>query len=665
MSKFTLKSKILLIIMEKVKTTKLTSKKITLNVDHNPYEIVTYLPRKAIAGKLIIFPIFNYQKDSQYLGLITPLVDRGYKLITISLLNHGDHVLFFNYYFSVFEQLLETLFTKKAFQKEEITIMGFGIGAYLASHMNFYHHDQFKISKIVLISPVNKYKGEYQISDEVQNFLTPTYIFYGQFDSVNDVLSRYSIFKNGKDNPNVHFSCYPACGFYLYYKANISRDLENIYRRSGFDLLVGETKRDKIPFLPSEIKYNEVFFKHLFNVMDNRRNKQRIALLTDVFPLFTNGVGTVVELLKQELDKLGYETYVVALWKKDEDYSRLPTAFHVPIPSSRVKFIKGSKDLTILKTLKVQHYSRMLTLFGFDYLHLHTEYSMSFIALELAKLTGIKMPYTYHTLWKMYYEFKFGKLIGDITYKAAKGLMFNRVYKECPTIIVPSRKSYEILKEDSENAKDVRIIPSAINGDNFQLTKESRSVVRQLKIKYKIEDKKILGYVGRISTEKNITETIYYMSRVIKEIPNIVFMIVGVGDATEALHKYAKKLGVEDYLIFVGKVPYDELKYYYALFDVFVTASNFETQGLTYFEAATMGSIILAREDKALEGVFVDNQNCYIYHDFYQWVEKLEKALFGDNKKISDAAKSTMNKYSKDKWAKNISKIYIELNDKK
>ena len=651
--------------MDKVRTTKLNSKKITLMVDHNPYEIMVYSPRKPILSKLIIFPIFNYQKDAQYVDLITPLVDRGYKLITVNLLNHGDKVLFFNYYFTVFEELLSILYTKKIFQKEEITVMGIGIGAYLASHMNFYHNDEIKISKIVLISPVNKYKGEYRISGEIHNFLTPTYIFYGQLDKVNDVNTRYSIFKNGKDNPNVHFFCYPVTGHYLYYEPALSRDLSKIYRSSGFDLLVGETRKDKIPFLPSEVKFNEVFFKHLFNIIDNRRNKQRIGLLTDVFPLFTNGVGTVTELLKQELDKLGYETYIIALWKKGEDYAKLPTPYHIPVLSSYARGVKGYKDLMMLKTFNVQSNAKMLAMFGFDYLHLHTEYSMSWIALELAKITGIKMPYTYHTLWKLYYEFKFGKLVGDITYKTAKAMMFNSVFKESPVIIVPSQKSYDILKSESNAKKDIRIIPSAINSEMFVLDKDDRSVIRQLKIKYKLEDKKILGYVGRISTEKNIKETIYFVSRVVREIPNIAFMVVGVGDATDKLQKYARKLKIEDNVIFVGQVKYPELKYYYALFDAFVTASNFETQGLTYFEAATMGCTIIAKEDEALEGVFKDNENCYIYKDFYQWVEKLERALFGDNKKIKENAKLTMKKYSQDKWAKQIAKIYTDLNDKK
>ena len=96
-----------------------------------------------------------------------------------------------------------------------------------------------------------------------------------------------------------------------------------------------------------------------------------------------------------------------------------------------------------------------------------------------------------------------------------------------------------------------------------------------------------------------------------------------------------------------------------------MTASNFETQGLTYFEAAACGTLILAKKDKAIEGIFEDGVNAYIYEDFYQWVERIEKALFKNNKKIVDAAKNTMKQFTPDKWSKKILSIYQEINPSK
>ena len=93
-----------------------------------------------------------------------------------------------------------------------------------------------------------------------------------------------------------------------------------------------------------------------------------------------------------------------------------------------------------------------------------------------------------------------------------------------------------------------------------------------------------------------------------------------------------------------------------------MTASSFETQGLTYFEAAASGTLILAKKDRAIEGLLEDGANAYIYEDIYQWAEKLEKALFKDNRELIDNARATVKKFTLNKWVKQIEKIYKELN---
>ena len=124
-----------------------------------------------------------------------------------------------------------------------------------------------------------------------------------------------------------------------------------------------------------------------------------------------------------------------------------------------------------------------------------------------------------------------------------------------------------------------------------------------------------------------------------------------------------------EYVIWVkGKVakkdvPNKQLKLYYRLFDAFVTASNFETQGLTYFEAAASGTVIVAREDEAIQNIFFDKVNAYIYKDFLGWTERIEKALYGNNKDIIKAAKKTLRDNSQEKWAKEMVKIYQEINE--
>lgn len=641
---------------------KVNNKIFDVSIDHNSYKVSIYGKSKGNEGT-IVFPVFHYQGDNQYIDLIDQLVSHQYRVITINLLNKGDKVLFFNYYFSVFKQFLTLLRNKEIIlDKDEVTLLGFGVTANLVSYMNV---DQVKVNRIILLSPINRYKGEYQINREIANFKTPTYIFYGQMDSLTNIDTRYSIFAKGKNNPKVKFTCYPCTGHFLYYDPSTSLELEKMYRNNDTDLLVGEDRKTKAVLLPAGNKLNELFFNHLFAILKDKPMPKRICLLTDCCPLFVNGVEMVVELLQKELAELGYETYIAALWEKNTDLSQIPNNFYIPISAHYAHIIPRHKDLMMLSNFNFARNARMLAMFGFNYLHLHTEYSMSTTALELAKITNIKMPYTYHTLWKLYYEHHYGKLVGEISYKAVKSLLFNKLYEECPVITVPSRKSYLILKNESRVDKDIRIMPSPINKDKFVFTADDRKNVETLRRTLHLKDKKVIGYVGRVSTEKNILETINYVAKIQNEIPNLVFVIVGVGDAVESLKKHVKKLKIEDKVVFIGQINNRDLKYYYRLFDAFVTASTFETQGLTYFEAAMCGTVIIAKEDEAIEGIFKDGVNAYVYKDFYQWTERIDKALYGDNKAIISAAKDVVKNYSQEKWAKNMVALYQELNPTK
>ncbi len=647
--------------MSKVRTP-FKGKKIEIVLDHNPYQVSFYNSKNNLKD-IIIFPLFHFEGERQFYDLLAPIINRGEQVIVINFLTKNDRVLYLEYYFDVFERIIFELFSSKVIRKDQrLTLLGFGVGAYLATKLH--KNTDLNIRKMILISPVNSYKSEYELSDEIANFDIPTFIHFGQNDNVVSLDNRFKIFEKGHLNPLVKFSSYPVCGHYLYYKDILSLRLEEYYKKHHYNPLVGQKSKYKASGLPEEAILNAQFFTHLFNEIDDIPNKQKIVLLTDVCPLFVNGVSIVIDLLQLELQKLGYEVYIGALWNVNSSYKELPKDTYIPIPASYASLLRGNKELHMLKTFQFSKSARMLALFGFDYIHLHTEYSVGVIALKLAKLTGINVLYTYHTLWNLYYEKKFGLDLGNIIYKTAKSLIFQRIYNDCKIITVPSLKSYEILKKDV-GSKDIRIIPSPVNASKFEISKMDKELIDNLKDSYDLKNKKVIGYVGRVSLEKNIVEILQYLSNIKHEIPNLVFIIVGSGDAIPMLKKTTKKLNIEENVIFVGEIENHKLKYYYSLFDVFVTASTFETQGLTYFEAASCGTPILAKADKALDGVFVDNENALIYHNYKEWVSRLEKALFGDIKPIIKNAKKTMQKYSSDKWAKQLEGIYKELNPKK
>lgn len=80
------------------------------------------------------------------------------------------------------------------------------------------------------------------------------------------------------------------------------------------------------------------------------------------------------------------------------------------------------------------------------------------------------------------------------------------------------------------------------------------------------------------------------------------------------LEQQAQSLGVADRVIFVGAVPPAEVPSYYALGDVFVSASTSEAQGLTYIEAMAAGLPLLCHADPCLDALVREGETGWAYH---------------------------------------------------
>mgnify|MGYP000914227594 FL=1 len=81
----------------------------------------------------------------------------------------------------------------------------------------------------------------------------------------------------------------------------------------------------------------------------------------------------------------------------------------------------------------------------------------------------------------------------------------------------------------------------------------------------------------------------------------------------------------KSYVTFAGEEPWSQSQNYYALGDVFVSASRSATQGFTYAEALVAGKPLLVRKDDCLNGLLLDGVNGYAYEDERGFLEGYEK----------------------------------------
>ena len=116
--------------------------------------------------------------------------------------------------------------------------------------------------------------------------------------------------------------------------------------------------------------------------------------------------------------------------------------------------------------------------------------------------------------------------------------------------------------------------------------------------------------------------------------PNAKLLIVGDGPSADELKDLTLKLNLENNVIFAGKVMLDEVKYYYQISDMFVTASRSETQGLTVIEAMAAGIPPLCIDDESFRGTVTDELNGRVFKNQEEYVNQVTE--FYENKKMID-----------------------------
>lgn len=457
----------------------------------------------------------------------------------------------------------------------------------------------------------------------------PTLTLYGDEDKKYfSHKIAYKTFIKFKNNQNYKFICYPL-----------------------HNHLIHLTKNNN--------QLDDEFIEDLLLFLNENKVKPKLAIFSENHLPFLNGVNILTDLLKKELEKNGVKVYVVTIKLHDVDYKNWE--------EKNIKLINGFRLPG--KTAKIQALYMTLNFFGglkqlrpmqLDYLYVQNEYSLSKIAMMLSKKDNLPLLYTYHTMWDVMFKSKF-RWLSPLVIWVANTFLFKPIAKYSHIMTVPTKKVVKVWSEKGKTNNIINIA-SAIDLDKFKIADNDLDKVKEIRNKYNLNDDFVLGFVGRISYEKNIQEIIEYISKIKDEYPNVKYMIVGYGEAYNYLVKYASKLGVKDKIIFVGEVNNDEVKYFYSVFDAFCTPSTFETQGLTYTEAMCAKTPLLVRDDPCLDDVIENEKNGFKYTNIDEFKKYLSILMNDNNKKeeIIKASEITLNNYRKDVWAKKIYSLIKE-----
>ncbi|MCD8118890.1 MAG: glycosyltransferase [Lachnospiraceae bacterium] len=336
----------------------------------------------------------------------------------------------------------------------------------------------------------------------------------------------------------------------------------------------------------------------------------KILITSDWYAPVINGVVTSILNLQHELEKEGHEVMVLTLSGSRRSYRR-GNVFYVGSVRAEAIYPNARLRLRIHAELLDQ-----IIKWKPDVIHSQCEFSSFTLAKKIAHRLSIPLVHTYHTIYEDYtHYFCPSRRVGKKAARAFSRMILNHV----DWVIAPTAKTAELLEQYGVHS-GISVIPSGLELDKF--THHRNLVLSELGIP---ETHPLVIYLGRLAKEKNLQEIFAYLENY--DGAPFTFVIVGDGPYRETLEEDARLVSDKVNIHFLGMVNPQDVPSYYSLGDLFVSASQSETQGLTYIEAAAAGLPLLCKEDECLAAVLVPGDNGWMFENRDQFLGALSRFL--------------------------------------
>lgn len=244
---------------------------------------------------------------------------------------------------------------------------------------------------------------------------------------------------------------------------------------------------------------------------------------------------------------------------------------------------------------------------NYDVVHIHSMSALKFRYASIAKKAGVK---------KVVYHSHSSDIDG--VFKILHNLSKGQLNKWCDEKLACSDIGGKFMYKG-----DFKIFTNAIDLKRFAFNSEVRLQMRK---KYNVDNKIVIGHVGRLNAVKN-HKFLIAIAKTLKELgrEDFVFVFCGDGDLKDSLKEEIAKENLTDKFIFTGIVK--DVHLFYNMFDVVAFPSIFEGFGIVMVEAQANGcpvvgsdricSLACVANDAIRFGIEETNEN------YVKWATKL------------------------------------------
>jgi PEP-CTERM/exosortase A-associated glycosyltransferase len=294
-----------------------------------------------------------------------------------------------------------------------------------------------------------------------------------------------------------------------------------------------------------------------------------LHILDHSIPLHSGYTFRTLSILKEQRT-LGWKTFHLTGQKQgpcsalEEDVDGWHF-YRTPITLKCVTKLPVLNQVSVINNL-TRRLNEVVKIVKPDILHAHSPALNALPALRVARSLNIPIVYEVRAFWEDAAVDHGTSKEWGVRYRLTRALE-NYALKRVDAVTTICEGLRNDILGRGILPKKVTVIPNAVNIENFNIGEEADL---QLAEDLGLNNKILLGFIGSFYAYEGLNILLQALPKMLAQNQDIRILLVGGGPQESKLKTLAIQLGIENKVVFTGRVPHDQVQRYYNLIDILV-----------------------------------------------------------------------------------------------
>jgi PEP-CTERM/exosortase A-associated glycosyltransferase len=292
-----------------------------------------------------------------------------------------------------------------------------------------------------------------------------------------------------------------------------------------------------------------------------------LHVLDHSIPLHSGYTFRTAALLREQR-ALGWETFHLTSPKQGQTSAPVEDVdglrfYRTPAAAGMLASLPVAKELALMRQLetRLEEVAREVRP---DIIHAHSPVLNAFPSIRVARKFSIPVVYEIRAFWEDAAVDHGSTTEGSLRYRITRNLETQAIKQVDHVFTICEGLRADIVARGIP-ADKVTVIPNAVDIDAFHLASPPDPELQQ---KWGLNGMTVIGFIGSFYAYEGLDLLLEALPNIMAQRPDIRLLLVGGGPQEASLRQQARQLGLQDAVIFTGRIPHRDVNRYYDLIDI-------------------------------------------------------------------------------------------------